>query len=232
MRGSFLGLGFLTLVWLLPALAMAQPQGTCAAKVLDSGTVEGLYGGVICVDFCRVSIRLDNGKEFSLLEGRAEAEELFGKIGNRVSATYELQQFWNDFADECARTEVLTSGKIIEIAQPAEPPTSAAPASTPFKLGAYALCLENANNGADCLKPNNAGVGFARNFNADQTGSDAYDDHDLDGFRAFVWRREGSTITLSFQNGEEKQGLMVKDNLLFEGGAYYLHSESVSRDNW
>jgi hypothetical protein len=218
-------------VWLLPAMAMAQPEEMCAAKTLDAGTVEGLYGGVVCGDFCHVIIRLDNGKEFSLLEGRVGADELFGKIGARVSANYELEQFWNEFGGECTRTEVLTSGTIIQAAQPAAPPTSTAPASTPFKLGVYGLCLDNANNGEDCRKPNGSAVGFGRTFNADQTGYDAFGDYD-DEEQAFAWRREGSTITLSFQNGEEKQGLLVKDDLLFEGGAYYLHSESETRSHW
>lgn len=229
MRRSLFGL--MALILLLPTMAIAQSQKMCTEKVLDTGMVEGLYGGVICGDFCHVSIRLDNGEEFSLIEGPADAEKLFDKIGNRVSATYELQQFWNEFGGECARTEVLKSGKIIKVAQPAKPPTMVAPASTQFKLGTYVVCLENTNNGEDCLKPNNTGVGFLRNFEANQTGSDTSGPYE-DQTHAFAWQRNGSTLTLSFQNGKEKQCTIVKDNLLFEGGTYYLFQESESYGEW
>ena len=228
MRGCLLGLIMLLWLWPAPIPAHAQSQKRCPEKVLDSGTVEGLYGGVMCGDFCHVSIRLDDGEEFSLIEGPVDAAELFGQMGNRVSVTYELQQFWSEFGNDCLRTEVLKSGKILVSASPAKPPVAPTPIN--IQPGIYAVCLLAGENGLDCLKPNSTGVDFWRTIEVDQSGYDSIGaDEDI---RPFTWQRQGSTLTLTYQNGEKKQAVLARENLFFEGGRYYLLQAEESDHAW
>ncbi len=101
--------------------ALAGPQPKCPEKVLDTGTVEGLYQGVECLDFCHVFITLDNGRELDFLWGEDDANKYFGQKGNRVSVNYELFQFWNEFGAECMSAEFITSGKIVDGTSPPPP---------------------------------------------------------------------------------------------------------------
>lgn len=105
----------LTILIVASDAAWAQPKSRCQEKVLESGTVEGIFAGIECGDNCHAEIIMDNGETFSLLCGEEEAEQYFGEVGNRVSLDYEIQQYWNDLYDEgyCARHEIVKSGKII-----------------------------------------------------------------------------------------------------------------------
>lgn len=100
-----------------PTYAWAAPQSLCPEKTLDSGTVEGIYQGIECVDYCWAIIRLDNGDELALACDEDDAERFLGKINGRVSVDYDLKQFWNELGNECFRVEVLKSGRPIPVAK-------------------------------------------------------------------------------------------------------------------
>jgi len=100
---------------LLPCCyAKAATQSTCPDKVLHKGTVEGVFKGNECEDFCWSTITLDNGEDFSFLMPEHLVEKSFGKgTGQRVFVTYEVKQFWNELGGECSRLEVFVSGKVL-----------------------------------------------------------------------------------------------------------------------
>jgi len=90
----------------------AATRSTCPKKVLDTGTIEGIFLGVECGDFCHAGVKLANGEEFYLLASEEAVKKAFGAgTGQRVSIQYQLEQFWNEFAGDCDRTEVFVSGK-------------------------------------------------------------------------------------------------------------------------
>ena len=95
------------------AALWAENHPACPEKVLDRGTVEGVYQGTECGDMCHAEIKLDNGDIFYVLADPDEADKVFGKTGNRVSVTYEVQQYWNEFGGMCARDEVFREGRRI-----------------------------------------------------------------------------------------------------------------------
>ena len=97
-----------------PALSPASSRSMCKEKVLGTETVEGVYSGTICGDFCYSTIKLKNGEEFTFLCGEEEAERYFGAPGSQVSVTVELQQFWNEFGNLCAREQVCRSGRVLQ----------------------------------------------------------------------------------------------------------------------
>lgn len=84
-----------------------------AKKVLDMFTVEGVYLGIECGDFCYASLKLDDGKEYSFACGEDDANKNFGKIGNRVCVNIKVQQFWNEYANDCSRLDCFSSGKVL-----------------------------------------------------------------------------------------------------------------------
>ena len=98
--------------------ASAQPaaasRSLCTEKVLGTETVEGTYVGTACGDFCYSTIKLKNGEEFRFLCGEEDAERYFGVPGSQVSVTVELQQFWNEFGNLCARKQVCRSGRVLQ----------------------------------------------------------------------------------------------------------------------
>jgi len=99
------------------SVAWAQPKDLCAEKIIDSGTFEGIYAGVDCGDYCDATFILDNGGKYTLGCGEEEAEKYFGAIGNRVSVSYEIRQYWNDISDignvGCTRYEAVKDGSIL-----------------------------------------------------------------------------------------------------------------------
>mgnify|MGYP001009164127 CR=1 FL=1 len=104
----------IVLVFCMPVLGLAASKSKCQDKVLETKTVEGIYQGNECGDFCYSSVKLDSGKDFAFLCGEDLANKLFGvSSGQRISVTYDVQQFWNEFGNECTRAEVCRSGKII-----------------------------------------------------------------------------------------------------------------------
>ena len=94
--------------------AVAASRSRCPDKVLEEGSAEGVYQGMEVGDYCHVTLKLDNGEEFSLLADEEDVVKIFGEsMGQRAFIAYEVQQFWNEGANECMRVEVMTSGKIL-----------------------------------------------------------------------------------------------------------------------
>ncbi len=94
--------------------AEAATQSMCPDKVLDSGTIEGIFLGVECGDYCHATIKLPNGEEFSLFANEETTEKAFGKgTGQKVSVTYELRQYWEGEGMYCNRAEFFASGKLL-----------------------------------------------------------------------------------------------------------------------
>ncbi|MDR2076664.1 MAG: hypothetical protein LBP61_07015, partial [Desulfovibrio sp.] len=92
----------------------AASRSTCPDKVLEEGSIEGVFQGVECGDFCHAAIELDNGEVFSLLADEEAVSKAFGSgTGQRVSAAYKVEQFWNEPANECSRLEIFASGKVL-----------------------------------------------------------------------------------------------------------------------
>jgi hypothetical protein len=105
----------LFLQWVcLPSLHAASiMEAKCPEKVLSTDSVEGVYQGNDCGDYCYSTLALDDGSSFSFMCGEDVSKEFFGQPGNRVSVNYEVQQFWSEFAEQCLRPEVCKSGKIL-----------------------------------------------------------------------------------------------------------------------
>jgi len=120
------------LIFASPAFAASKSR--CPDKVLDKGTIEGVYQGMECEDFCYVLMTLDNGETFYLLANEDYVLEAFGEAtGQRVSITYNVEQFWNEFGNECTRQEVMTEGKVLA-AVPAAPKAQASKAGAAKKI--------------------------------------------------------------------------------------------------
>lgn len=104
--------------------AGAATRSMCPDRVLDRGAIEGIFQGVECGDLCHMKVKLPNGEEFSLIADEELAEEAFGAgTGQKVSVTYEVQQFWrveNPDGDPnngwCQRSEVFLAGKVLAAA--------------------------------------------------------------------------------------------------------------------
>lgn len=98
----------LALIALLINVSYASGNELCKEKVLDMFTVEGVYLGIECGDFCYASLKLDDGKEYSFACGEDDANKNFGKIGNRVCVNIKVQQFWNEYANDCSRLDCFS----------------------------------------------------------------------------------------------------------------------------
>jgi serine/threonine protein kinase len=87
----------------------------CTDRVLSAATVQGIYEGVECGDNCFANIRLDGGILLTVLAGEDEAESYFGRIGNKVTVTYEVRRLLYQFdgPPECIISEVLKYGSIL-----------------------------------------------------------------------------------------------------------------------
>ena len=88
----------------------------CPAKVLDIGTVEGIFLGAECGDQCYAYLKLDNGDEFTLIynDDEEDSQQLFSKEGRRVSISYNIWQYWLEGAGECMQNYVLVKGRLVE----------------------------------------------------------------------------------------------------------------------
>lgn len=105
------------LLFVLNSAAIAASKSMCDERVLEKNTVQGIYLGADCEDMCYAAIRLENGEEFSFICDDVAARKYFGdEPGSFVSVTYEVKQFWNEYASECARTEVCVTGEILRSA--------------------------------------------------------------------------------------------------------------------
>lgn len=106
----------LSVLLVVPFQPVAASRTMCKEKVMGTETVEGIYLGTECNDLCYSTIKLNNGEEFTFICGEEEAERFFGAPGSHVSVTVELQQFWNDLANQCAREHVCKSGRVLQAA--------------------------------------------------------------------------------------------------------------------
>ncbi len=94
----------------------------CPETLIRTETVQGIYQGVVCGDFCHLSFKLDNGFEDSILANEEKVEKLFGtEPGKRVSITYEVKMDWMPDSMEgdnlepgtCTYDEIFTTGKVL-----------------------------------------------------------------------------------------------------------------------
>ena len=122
----------LLFVPLFASTSFAASKSTCPDKVIDKGTIEGIFQGVECGGSCWATLVLPNGEKFSLIADEDEVEKTFGKgTGQKVSVAFTVQQFWNEPGNECSRVEVMESGKVLAAAPATPAPVaqaSAAPA--------------------------------------------------------------------------------------------------------
>lgn len=91
-------------------------KSRCPDKILGTDTVQGIYQGNECGDMCYSTIKLDTGENFTFIQGEDDSR-IFGDVGNRVEVTVNIEQFWNEYGQQCDRTEVFKSGKIIKKAE-------------------------------------------------------------------------------------------------------------------
>lgn len=140
---------FLVLLCLTPN-AYADSEALCPSKVLDSGTLTGVYKGSQCGDMCYGAFQLDSGESVFMIADPDQLDRELGEEGNRVSVNYDVQQFWNVYGEECSRMEVYKSGYVIE-------PHSEENASAQDSLlsAEYAQCMEKSGGVTvemkDCL---------------------------------------------------------------------------------
>lgn len=134
----------------LASSVYADSEALCPSKILDSGTLTGVYKGSQCGDMCYGAFQLDSGESVFMIADPDRLDRELGKEGNRVSVNYDVQQFWNVYGEECSRMEVYKSGHVIE--QHTE-----GNASAPDSLlsAEYAQCMEKSDGVTvamqDCL---------------------------------------------------------------------------------
>jgi len=117
---TFISVFILTLIFgCTSSLAWAQPKDLCAEKIIDSGTFEGVYAGVDCGDYCTATFILANDEKVNIDCDEDDATKYFGDIGNKVSVSYEIRQYWNDISDlgyiGCSRDSIVVNGKILVV---------------------------------------------------------------------------------------------------------------------
>lgn len=104
---------FLILVFFV-GNAFAASEELCPKKVLDKGTLRGVFLGTQCEDFCYAAFRLDSDEQVVMFADPDIVEKQLGKEGNYVEVSYTVEQFWIDLGNECTRSEVYMEGKIIK----------------------------------------------------------------------------------------------------------------------
>ena len=195
-----------TLKWIGPFLVLlclahnvhADSQTLCPSKVLDSGTLTGVYKGSQCGDMCYGAFQLDSGESVFMIADPDQLDRELGKGGNRVSVNYDVQQFWNVYGEECSRMEVYKSGHVIE-------PHSKENASGQDSLlsAEYAQCMEKSGGVTvemkDCLTAEDERIEALLNATYKKT-MQAMDEKQKtllrDSQRAWLKYREGSCDTM------------------------------------
>ena len=205
-----------TLKWIGPLFvllcltpnAYADSEALCPSKVLDSGTITGVYKGSQCGDMCYGAFQLDSGESVFML---ADPDQELGEEGNRVSVNYDVQQFWNVYGEECSRMEVYKSGHVIQ--QPTE-----GNASTQNSLlsAEYAQCMEKSGGVTvamqDCLTAEDERVEALLNTTYQQTMQAMNERQKTllrDSQRAWLKYREGSCDTMMSVLGGTSAGLIT-----------------------
>ena len=101
----------------------ATTKAQCPRKVLETRTVEGIFDGAECGDFCHATLKLDNGEFFSAFADPDEVTNIYGaQTGMRVSMTYTVEQYWEfENVEEtnpngpgvCTKAEFFKTGAVL-----------------------------------------------------------------------------------------------------------------------
>lgn len=132
----------------------ADSPDTCPAKILSSGTIEGVVAETDCGDECYALIVADNGDDFFVTydEGEPEAQDLFSQKDRKVSVNYDTWQYWHEGGESCLSTQAFVSGRFVDVSsskagadnqsgvQGAEATAAAATASN-LEVGGFSLGL-------------------------------------------------------------------------------------------
>mgnify|MGYP003287995414 FL=1 len=201
---------FLVLLCLTPN-AYADSEALCPSKVLDSGTLTGVYKGSQCGDMCYGAFQLDSGESVFMLADPDQLDQELGEEGNRVSVNYDVQQFWNVYGEECSRMEVYKSGHVIQ-----QPTQGNASTQNSLLSAEYAQCMEKSGGVTvamqDCLTAEEERMEALLNATYKKT-MQAMDEKQKillrDSQRAWLKYREGSCDTMMSVLGGTSAGLIT-----------------------
>jgi TPR repeat protein len=178
------------IAFLICGQAEAATRSMCPDKVLNTGTIEGIFLGVECIDMCYGAVKLPSGENFVLLMDEDEAEKVFGKgTGQKVSITYNVEQFWNEYGEICSRLEAFASGKLLTdaksgqtVAQSNKPDLKA---TTAITIGIYEAMYEHVTLS---IMLNKDGSGF---FEGEETHN------------RIKWKQDGPKLLIYFFGEED-----------------------------
>lgn len=208
-----------SLKWIGPFLMLfcvthntyADSEPLCPSKILDSGTLTGVYKGSQCGDMCYGAFQLDSGESVFMIADPDQLDRELGEEGNRVSVNYDVQQFWNVYGEECSRMEVYKSGHVI--GQHAEEKTSA---QNSLLSAEYAQCMEKSDGVTvamqDCLTAEDERVEALLNTTYQQTMQAMNERQKTllrDSQRAWLKYRDGSCDTMMSVLGGTAAGLIT-----------------------
>ena len=200
-----------TLKWIGPLFvllcltpnAYADSEALCPSKVLDSGTITGVYKGSQCGDMCYGAFQLDSGESVFMLADPDQLDQELGEEGNRVSVNYDVQQFWNVYGEECSRMEVYKSGHVIQ-----QPTQGNASTQNSMLSAEYAQCMEKSGGVTvamqDCLTAEEERMEALLNATYKKTMILLRDSQ-----RAWLKYREGSCDTMTSVLGGTFAGLIT-----------------------
>lgn len=93
----------------------------CPRKKVGMKTMDGIYQGTDCGDYCYVLLKLTDGREYSAYADSDEVEKLLGtKKGKFVQINVNVEQFWMPDGDDfdgpgfCVVGETFVNGKVID----------------------------------------------------------------------------------------------------------------------
>ena len=189
----------------------ADSEALCPSKVLDNGTLTGVYKGSQCGDMCYGAFQIDSGESVFMIADPDQLDRELGKEGNRVSVNYDVQQFWNVYGEECSRMEVYRSGHVIE--QHTEGNVSA---QDSLLSAEYAQCMEKSDGVTvamqDCLTAEDERMEALLNATYKKV-IQAMDERQKtllrDSQRAWLKYREGSCDTMMSVLGGTSAGLIT-----------------------
>ena len=189
----------------------ADSEALCPSKILDSGTLTGVYKGSQCGDMCYGAFQLDSGESVFMIADPDRLDRELGEEGNRVSVNYDVQQFWNVYGEECSRMEVYKSGHVIE-----QPTEGNASAQDSLLSAEYAQCMQKSDGVTvamqDCLTAEDERVEALLNTTYQQTMQAMNERQKTllrDSQRAWLKYRDGSCDTMMSVLGGTAAGLIT-----------------------
>ena len=94
--------------------AYATSSTMCKEKIIDRSSFLGIYKGFFVAEdgINSIGISVKGDKDLVFLgASEDEAKEIFGNnIDHEYIISYQLEQFWNEEAEECSRIEFLSGG--------------------------------------------------------------------------------------------------------------------------